>query len=49
MDLASVTTCHSSGEDCAPLFERVGLDLASGTPIDGQRIYRVEPASATDP
>jgi uncharacterized repeat protein (TIGR04052 family) len=49
MDLAVVTTCHSSGEDCAPLFERIGLDLTSGTPSDGQRIYRVEPASATEP
>lgn len=49
MDLAAVTTCHSSGEECAPLFERIGLDLASGAPSDGQRIYRVEPASATAP
>jgi uncharacterized repeat protein (TIGR04052 family) len=49
MDLATVTTCHSSGEDCAPLFERIGLDLTSGTPSNGQRVYRVEPASVTDP
>ncbi|HTV23134.1 MAG TPA: MbnP family copper-binding protein [Polyangiaceae bacterium] len=49
MDLATVTTCHSSGDDCGPLFERVGIDLASGSPSDAQRIYRVEPASATDP
>jgi hypothetical protein len=41
--------CHSSGQDCAPLFERIGLDLASGTPIDGQRVYRVEPARETEP
>jgi uncharacterized repeat protein (TIGR04052 family) len=49
MDLAAVTTCHSSGPACAPLFERIGLDLASGTPSDGQRLYRVEPASAMEP
>jgi uncharacterized repeat protein (TIGR04052 family) len=49
MDLAAVTTCHSSGQACAPLFERIGLDLASGTPNDAQRLYRDEPASATDP
>jgi uncharacterized repeat protein (TIGR04052 family) len=49
MDLATVTTCHSSGEDCAPLFERIGIDLTNGSPSDGQRIYRVEPASATEP
>jgi hypothetical protein len=49
MDLATVTTCHSSGDDCAPLFERIGVDMTSGTPSDGQRIYRVEPASTTEP
>lgn len=49
MDLATVTTCHSSGEDCAPLFERVGIDLASGAPNDTQRIYRVEPAGVATP
>ena len=46
VDLGVVTTCHSSGDECAPLFERVGLDLESGSPGAGQRIYRVEPASA---
>lgn len=49
MDLASVTTCHSSGEDCTPLFERLGLDLMNGLATESQRVYRVEPASATDP
>jgi uncharacterized repeat protein (TIGR04052 family) len=49
MDLATVTTCHSSGDDCAPLFARIGLDLTSGTPTEGQSIYRVEPASAIEP
>jgi uncharacterized repeat protein (TIGR04052 family) len=49
IDLARVTTCHSSGDDCAPLFERIGLDLDSGSASDGQRVYRVEPASAVQP
>lgn len=49
MDLGTITTCHSSGEDCAALFARIGLDLESGSPSDGQRIYRVEPASAVEP
>ena len=29
-DLTQVTTCHSSGDECAPFFEKVGIDLASG-------------------
>ncbi|MEO8181567.1 MAG: MbnP family copper-binding protein [Deltaproteobacteria bacterium] len=49
MDLATVTTCHSSGDACAPLFERLGLDLSNGLATDRQRVYRVEPASVSEP
>jgi len=49
IDLASVTTCHSSGDDCGPLFERIGIELDSGAASDGQQVYRVEPAGAVQP
>jgi uncharacterized repeat protein (TIGR04052 family) len=49
VDLATVTTCHSSGDDCAPLFEHLGIDLTSGLASDRQRVYRVEPARASEP
>jgi len=49
MDLATVTTCHSSGDSCAPLFEHIGLDLSNGLATDRQSVYRVEPASVSAP
>jgi len=49
MDLATVTTCHSSGDDCAPLFDHLGIDLTSGLANDRQRVYRIEPARASEP
>jgi hypothetical protein len=39
-DLEQVTTCHSSGEQCAPLLERVGIDPDDGAAMDGQALYR---------
>jgi uncharacterized repeat protein (TIGR04052 family) len=48
-DLGQVTTCHSSGAECAPFFERVGLDLELGSATERQRIYRVEPITLADP
>jgi uncharacterized repeat protein (TIGR04052 family) len=41
VDLTAVTTCHSSGAECEPFFERVGLDLALGSAIEPQQLYRV--------
>jgi uncharacterized repeat protein (TIGR04052 family) len=49
LNLDAVTTCHSSGTDCAPFFERIGIDLESGVATAGQRIYRVEPRAAGEP
>jgi hypothetical protein len=46
MDLQQVTTCHSSGEQCASLLDRVGVDPESGSPADGQALYRVARAMA---
>ncbi len=42
-DLGSVNTCHSSGLDCAPLLERVGLELADGSATGQQRVYHAAP------
>lgn len=44
-DLSQVTTCHSSGDECAPFFERVGINLDNGTPTQRQALYRVAPAN----
>jgi uncharacterized repeat protein (TIGR04052 family) len=46
IDLQQVTTCHSSGEQCAGLLERVGVDPEDGTAMDGQAFYRVAKAMA---
>jgi uncharacterized repeat protein (TIGR04052 family) len=48
-DLSQVITCHSSGDECAPFFERVGVSLVDGTATDRQLLYRVEPASVAAP
>jgi uncharacterized repeat protein (TIGR04052 family) len=48
-DLTQVTTCHSSGAECAPFFERVGIELDDGAPTDGQTLYRVASAPAAAP
>lgn len=49
IDLRQITTCHSSGPGCAPFFERVGLDLADGSAVEGQALYRVAPAGEEAP
>lgn len=43
IDLSQVTTCHSSGPECAPFFERVGIDLPAGSASERQLVYHVEP------
>jgi uncharacterized repeat protein (TIGR04052 family) len=48
-DLSQVTTCHSSGEQCAAFFERAGLSLDDGSATDRQTLYRVEPAPPAAP
>jgi uncharacterized repeat protein (TIGR04052 family) len=48
-DLSQVTTCHSSGEECAPFFERVGIRFDDGTPTDRQALYRAIQATAATP
>jgi uncharacterized repeat protein (TIGR04052 family) len=42
-DLGRVNTCHSSGPDCAPLMERVGLDLTDGSATAQQSVYHAAP------
>ena len=34
---------EASDEDCAPLFEALGLDFVSGEPTTEQQVFRVEP------
>jgi len=44
IDLRAVTTCHSGGgEECAPFFERAGIDAADGSPRQEQALYRAAP------
>lgn len=42
-DLGRVNTCHSSGPDCGPYLERVGVELADGSASAQQRVYRAAP------
>lgn len=41
-DLALDNQCHSFQELCGELFQRVGLDFATGAPEDGQVVFGVE-------
>jgi len=41
-DLTKATECHSTGENCAAMFEAFGVDLADGTPLSSQSVFRVE-------
>lgn len=43
VDLGTETTCHSSGEECAPFFASVGLATGDGSATAEQTLYRVEP------
>jgi len=40
-DLSTESQCHSSGEVCAPMFERLGVDLDSGQPLETQSLFRL--------
>jgi uncharacterized repeat protein (TIGR04052 family) len=34
--------CHSTQETCAPMFEELGIDWATGAPIESQSVFRME-------
>ena len=41
-DLAVESMCHSVGDACPPLFDRVGVDLDTGLPSPTQIVFTVE-------
>lgn len=41
-DLAGDVQCHGAGPTCAPMFEQLGIDLASGASLPTQRVFRLE-------
>jgi uncharacterized repeat protein (TIGR04052 family) len=41
-DLTRDAQCHSSGMDCEPMFESVGLDFESGERLEAHPAFRVE-------
>lgn len=41
-DLTQMSMCHSLGEGCDALFDKVGLDYATGAQTDTQALFRVE-------
>ena len=41
VDLRAITVCHSELPLCDPLFDRLGIDYASGQPAGAQQLYRV--------
>ena len=40
-DLGQDMQCHSGDELCAPMFERMGVDFATGESLGEQQVYRV--------
>ena len=42
-DLAASALCHSAGAPCQPMFDSLGVDLASGASAVGQTVFRVAP------
>jgi hypothetical protein len=34
--------CHSMQEACAPMFEELGIDWATGAPTESQSVFRTE-------
>jgi uncharacterized repeat protein (TIGR04052 family) len=41
-DMSQDSQCHATGSICAPMFSRVGINLANGQPVAGQVAFRVE-------
>lgn len=48
VDLRAVTTCHSSGAQCAPFFRSVGLAMGDGSATESQTLFRVALHSAEE-
>ena len=44
-DVAQDMQCHSADESCAPMFERLGVDFATGQSTSEQKVYRVAAGS----
>jgi uncharacterized repeat protein (TIGR04052 family) len=40
VNLTEDAQCHGSGSACAPTFDALGIDFASGQPKDGQTVFR---------
>ena len=41
-DIKAGAECHSGGELCTPMFQALGIDLATGKPTGSQRVFRAE-------
>ncbi len=41
-DLSQDSLCHSTGELCAGPFEKLGVDLSTGSPLPAQSVFRLE-------
>lgn len=42
VDLTQETLCHGRGEECAPMFSALGIDLTTGAALPTQTVFRVE-------
>jgi hypothetical protein len=40
-DLSGAVQCHGSGASCAPMFEQLGVDIATGAPNGLQKVFSV--------
>jgi uncharacterized repeat protein (TIGR04052 family) len=47
-DITQDMQCHSSGELCAPMYKRIGLEWGTGKALTEQNVYRVEHGKATN-
>lgn len=41
-DLTKASECHSTGANCEPMFEALGIGLEDGEPLDAQSVFRVQ-------
>ena len=42
LDLTKTQACHSTEATCESMFQALGLELSTGKPRDGQKVFRVE-------
>lgn len=42
VDLTGATDCHGDSTPCAPMFQALGIDIATGAPLATQSVFRVE-------